>query len=164
MKVQDSIDIAAPPEKIWPFLVEPERILKWYTLLQKFEYTSEQHSGVGTTFYMEEKAAVLMKLSFVDDRVGGEREACLPHDRGELRQGLRADMDIGAHSFREPVHPYGEGHDAVRTPGQRPRCVLPAPARKATSWRFWPSSKPWRRRRRAKAWRWPRRMMGQSLR
>jgi uncharacterized protein YndB with AHSA1/START domain len=65
MKVQDFIEIAAPPEKIWPFLVEPERILRWYTLLQRFEYTSEQHSGAGTTFYMEEKAAVLMKLSFV---------------------------------------------------------------------------------------------------
>jgi uncharacterized protein YndB with AHSA1/START domain len=65
MKVQDFVEIAAPPEKIWPFLVEPERILKWYTLLQKFEYTSEQHRGVGTTFYMEEKAAVFMKLSFV---------------------------------------------------------------------------------------------------
>jgi uncharacterized protein YndB with AHSA1/START domain len=65
MKVQGSIDIAAPPEKVWPFLVEPGRILRWYTLLQKFEYTSEQPAGVGTTFYMEEKAAVFMKLSFV---------------------------------------------------------------------------------------------------
>jgi uncharacterized protein YndB with AHSA1/START domain len=65
MKIQGSINVAAPPEKVWPFLVEPERILKWYTLLQRFEYTSEQHSGVGTTFYMEEKAAVSMKLSFV---------------------------------------------------------------------------------------------------
>ena len=65
MKVQGSIDITAPPEKVWPFLVEPERILKWYTLLQRFEYTTEQHSGVGTTFYMEEKAGVFMKLSFV---------------------------------------------------------------------------------------------------
>ncbi len=65
MKVQGSIDIAAPPERVWPFLVEPERILQWYALLQKFEYTSEQHTGVGATFYMEEKAAVFMKLSFV---------------------------------------------------------------------------------------------------
>lgn len=64
MKVQGSIDIAAPPEKVWRFLVEPDRILKWYTLLQKFEYTSEQRTGVGTTVYMEEKAAVLMKLNF----------------------------------------------------------------------------------------------------
>ncbi len=32
MKVQRSIEIAAPPEKIWPFLVEPEKILKWCNL------------------------------------------------------------------------------------------------------------------------------------
>jgi uncharacterized protein YndB with AHSA1/START domain len=64
VKVQDSIEIEAPPEKVWPFLVEPDLILKWYTLLQKFDYTSQQHSGVGTTFYMEEKGGVLMKLNF----------------------------------------------------------------------------------------------------
>jgi uncharacterized protein YndB with AHSA1/START domain len=64
MKVQGCINIRRPPEKVWPFLVEPERILRWYTPLQRFEYTSAQHSGVGTTFYMEEKAAMLMKLNF----------------------------------------------------------------------------------------------------
>ena len=65
MKVQRSIEIAAPPEKIWPFLVEPEKILKWCITFEKFEYTSEQHSGAGTPFYLEEKAAGrLMKLNF----------------------------------------------------------------------------------------------------
>jgi len=65
MKIQRSIEVAAPPENIWPFLVEPEKILKWFTLLKKFEYTSEQHSGVGTPFYYEEKSAgQLMKLSY----------------------------------------------------------------------------------------------------
>ena len=66
MRVQRSIEIAAPPEKIWPFLVEPEKILKWFTLLQKFEYTGEQRSGVGTPFYYEEKSGGrLMKLNYV---------------------------------------------------------------------------------------------------
>lgn len=66
MKVQRSIEIAAPPEKIWPFLVEPDKILKWCITLEKFEYTGEQRSGVGTPFYFEEKAAGgLMKLNFV---------------------------------------------------------------------------------------------------
>ncbi|MBA7484542.1 hypothetical protein ES707_20070 [subsurface metagenome] len=66
MKVQKSIEIAATPEKIWPFLVEPERILKWYIPLQKFEYTSEQHGGAGAPFYFEEKVAgQLMKLNCV---------------------------------------------------------------------------------------------------
>ena len=65
MKVNKSIEIAAPPEKIWPFLVEPDKILKWCITFLKFEYTSEQHSGAGTTFYLEEKAGgPLMKLNF----------------------------------------------------------------------------------------------------
>ncbi len=66
MKIQRSIEIAAPPEKIWSFLIEPEKILKWFNLLQKFEYTSEKRSGVGTTFYYEEKSGgQLMKLNYV---------------------------------------------------------------------------------------------------
>jgi uncharacterized protein YndB with AHSA1/START domain len=65
MRVQRSIEIAAPPQKIWPCLVEPEKILKWCITLEKFEYTSGQRSGMGTPFYFEEKAAGrLMKLNF----------------------------------------------------------------------------------------------------
>ena len=67
MRVQRSIEIAAPPEKIWPFLVEPEKILKWCITFRKFEYTSDQRSGVCTPLYIEEKASPmpLMKLYFV---------------------------------------------------------------------------------------------------
>ena len=65
MKVQKSIEITASPEKIWPYLVEPDKILKWCITFVKFEYTSEQRSGVGATFYLEEKAGgPLMKLNF----------------------------------------------------------------------------------------------------
>jgi uncharacterized protein YndB with AHSA1/START domain len=77
MRVQRSIEIAAPPEKIWPFVVEPDKILKWFYLLQKFEYTNEQRSGVGTPFYYEEKSAGrLMKLNYrVTEWVENERLA-----------------------------------------------------------------------------------------
>ena len=65
MKIQRSIEIAAPPEKIWLFLIEPEKILKWFDLLRKFEYTSDKRSGAGTTFYYEEKSSgQLMKLNY----------------------------------------------------------------------------------------------------
>jgi uncharacterized protein YndB with AHSA1/START domain len=65
MKVHKSIEIAESPEKIWPFLVEPDKILKWCITFKKFEYTSEQQSGLGGTFYLEEKAGgPLMKLNF----------------------------------------------------------------------------------------------------
>ena len=66
MKIQRSVDIEAPPEKVWPLLVEPEKILKWFNLLQKFEYTGDKRGGVGTTFYYEEKSSgQLMKLNYV---------------------------------------------------------------------------------------------------
>ena len=78
MKVQSSIDVAAPPQKIWPFLVEPEKILKWCITYQKFEYTGEKRPGAGATFYLEEKAGgPLMKLNFtVTDWVENHRLAC----------------------------------------------------------------------------------------
>jgi hypothetical protein len=66
MKIQRSINIAARAEKIWPFLVEPEKTIKWAVTLKKINYTSEQHSGINTSFYFEEKAVgILMKLHLI---------------------------------------------------------------------------------------------------
>lgn len=66
MKVCKSIELAVPPEKIWQFLVEPDKIIKWCITFKKFEYTSEQQSGEGTTLYLEEKAGgPYMKLNFI---------------------------------------------------------------------------------------------------
>ena len=78
MRVQRSIEIAAEPEKIWPFLIEPEKILKWCITFKQFEYTGEKRNSVGTTFYLEEKAGPmpLMKLTFmVTEWVENERFA-----------------------------------------------------------------------------------------
>ena len=66
MKFQKSIDIASAAEKIWPFLVEPANVLKWCGNVERILHTSEQNSGLGGTFYFEEKAAGrLLKLHFV---------------------------------------------------------------------------------------------------
>jgi uncharacterized protein YndB with AHSA1/START domain len=56
MKVEQTIEIEAPPERVWSFMTESEKILEWYIPLQKLEYTSEQRSGVGAPFYFEESA------------------------------------------------------------------------------------------------------------
>jgi hypothetical protein len=65
VKVQRSIEISAPPEKIWPFLTQPPNILKWCITFQKCEFTGQQQSGVGLPFYVEEKAGgPLMKINF----------------------------------------------------------------------------------------------------
>jgi uncharacterized protein YndB with AHSA1/START domain len=65
MKIEKSIEIAAPPERIWPFFIDPEKVLKWSITFKKFEYTGEQWSGVGASLYIEEKASgPLMKMTF----------------------------------------------------------------------------------------------------
>ncbi|MBN2075242.1 MAG: SRPBCC family protein [Dehalococcoidales bacterium] len=66
MKLQRSLDIKATAEKIWPFLVEPENIVKWCTPINTIRYTGLQRGGLQTTFYFEEKAVgQIMKLHFV---------------------------------------------------------------------------------------------------
>jgi uncharacterized protein YndB with AHSA1/START domain len=65
MRVHKAIEITAPPERIWPFFVEPEKVLSWYSTFKRFEYTSNQRSGVGTPLYIEEQAGgPLMKMHF----------------------------------------------------------------------------------------------------
>ena len=65
MRLQKSIEIAAPPEEIWPFLTQPEKIMRWFTLLRKFEYTSKKQGGIGATFYYEEKSFPgVLKLNY----------------------------------------------------------------------------------------------------
>jgi len=66
MQVHRSVDIAAPPQRIWPLLVEPDDILKWYPTLSRFEYEDAGQRGPGARVYAEEKASgMLMKLHFV---------------------------------------------------------------------------------------------------
>jgi len=56
MKVQKAIEIRARPTKIWPYFVEPEKVLQWYSTFKKFEYTGRKRTGVGTTLYVEEQS------------------------------------------------------------------------------------------------------------
>jgi len=66
MRLHRSIVIKATGENIWPFLVEPEKIIEWCTPITVIRHTSQQCSGLGTTFYFEEKAiGRIMKLHFV---------------------------------------------------------------------------------------------------
>lgn len=66
MRIRRTIVTVASAERVWAFLVEPEKILKWCIPVKSFYHTSEQLSGVGTTFCFEERAAgKLLKLNFV---------------------------------------------------------------------------------------------------
>jgi uncharacterized protein YndB with AHSA1/START domain len=58
MLIQSSVEIKAPPEKIWPLLVEPNEIMRWFTSIQDFKYTNRRRDGTGTTFYYAEKSGL----------------------------------------------------------------------------------------------------------
>jgi len=65
MRVQQTIEVNVPTNRVWPFFVEPEKIMQWCITFKKFEYTSNQRSGVGTPIYIEEQAGgPLMKMRF----------------------------------------------------------------------------------------------------
>lgn len=65
MKVQKAVEIAVPSEKVWPFFVEPEKVLQWCITFRRFEYTGGQRSGVGTPLYIEEQVGGrLSKMQF----------------------------------------------------------------------------------------------------
>jgi uncharacterized protein YndB with AHSA1/START domain len=115
MNVQGSIDIAAPPNKIWPFLVEPEKIMKWCITYQKFEYTGDKRSGVGSTFYVEEKAGgPLMKLNFTATDWVENQKLALKMTSGNFVKGYEQKMTLeptpsgSKFTFAEDVKlPYG---------------------------------------------------------
>jgi uncharacterized protein YndB with AHSA1/START domain len=65
MRVQKSIEVNVPIDIVWPYFVEPEKIMQWCITFKRFEYTSNQHSGLGTPVYIEEQAGgPLMKMKF----------------------------------------------------------------------------------------------------
>ena len=65
MKIQRSVEIAVAPERVWPFLIDPQKIMKWFTFLKRFEYTTAKVSGNGTTFFYEERSGPqTMKLNY----------------------------------------------------------------------------------------------------
>jgi uncharacterized membrane protein len=50
-KVEKSIEIKAPTEKIWPFITW-ERIPEWFEMWKKVEYTSKDKNKVGATVHV----------------------------------------------------------------------------------------------------------------
>jgi len=66
MRITGSMDIAASPEIVWSYLVEPEKAKQWFTNIKVYDWTSEENDVVGSTFYWEEEAAgKTYKLHFV---------------------------------------------------------------------------------------------------
>ena len=76
MRVSMSIEIDAPPEVVWRYLVEPEKTKAWFAAVRRtgmswvvsaesFEWTSEP-GGVGSTFrWFEETEDSKLNIDFV---------------------------------------------------------------------------------------------------
>lgn len=65
MKVEKSIEISAAPQRIWPFLTDPEKIVLWFDTFQKCEFAGKMKNGLGTSYYVEEKVpGPLRKVNF----------------------------------------------------------------------------------------------------
>ncbi len=115
MKVEKTIDIAATPEKIWPFLVDPEKIPKWFDSFKKCEFKSEKHSGVGTQYYVEEKVpGPLRKINFEATVWNNNKNLTLEMTSGkninsyEINWRLQQDQSHTQFHFREEVGmPFG---------------------------------------------------------
>lgn len=66
MKAQGSIEIVATPDRVWRFMVDPEKIKQWWIGLEEFEFENERGGGPGERFFCEERAGGrLMRLYFV---------------------------------------------------------------------------------------------------
>ena len=75
MKIERTIRIAAPPERIWQFFTDPAKVVQWSITFMKYQFAGEQRRGVGTRLYIEEKASgPLMKMNFeITEWVENER-------------------------------------------------------------------------------------------
>jgi uncharacterized membrane protein len=52
MRVAAAIDISAPPEQVWEFIVDPERYLHFMSGVTRWEVCSEEAKGLGARYRM----------------------------------------------------------------------------------------------------------------
>jgi uncharacterized protein YndB with AHSA1/START domain len=58
MQVVQSVDIAAPPQAVWAYLDDPEKVLVWYLPCETFEYIGDHKGALGAHLLFEEKLPV----------------------------------------------------------------------------------------------------------
>lgn len=127
MDVHRSIDIAVPPERVWPLLVEPDQVMRWFVGLNEFRYLDEGRRGPGTHVHMEEKAVgpVLKENFEITEWVENRRL----HFHMTSGSGVKADEQVWSldpladgcrFTFDEHVElPYGPLGRALGAVGQR---------------------------------------------
>jgi uncharacterized protein YndB with AHSA1/START domain len=115
MKVEKTIEISTTPEKVWPFLVDPKKILMWFDSFKKCEYSTEKHTGLGTAYYVEEKVpGPLRRINFEAINWNENENLTLAMTSGknvssyEIRWNLKATQSGTSFHFLEEVGmPFG---------------------------------------------------------
>ena len=77
MKVVNSVEINATPEKVFYWLEEPDRAMQWMTSVTGGEIVKETPNKVGTTFreYIEEEGRGIEMHGVISEFVSNERFA-----------------------------------------------------------------------------------------
>ena len=101
MDVHRSIDIAAPPERVWPFLVEPDKVMRWFVGLHEFRYLDAGSRGVGARVHMEEKA--------VGPMLKEDLELTEWHENRRLRFHMTSGSGVKADEQVWSLDPIGQG-------------------------------------------------------
>ena len=92
MKVEKSIGISVAPEKVWPFLVDPEKMLMWFDSFKKCKYVNEKRTGAGTAYYVEEKVpGPLRKINF---------EAIIWNENESLTLEMTSGKNVNSYQIR----------------------------------------------------------------
>ena len=77
MKISNTIEIKATPEKVFYWLEDPERAMKWQTTVSNYEIIKETPNRIGTTFteHIEEDGKGTEMHGVVTDFVSNKRMA-----------------------------------------------------------------------------------------
>jgi uncharacterized protein YndB with AHSA1/START domain len=63
VRVVGTVNIAASPDKVWPYLVEPEKCKAWFDNIEVYRWDSDDR-GVGSTFWKERSGKTVYELHF----------------------------------------------------------------------------------------------------
>ncbi len=53
--VKETVRLNTTPDKVWLFVIEPEKLMQWRTDIKKFEMIDKGHPEVGKRFYIEKE-------------------------------------------------------------------------------------------------------------
>jgi hypothetical protein len=97
MKLEESIDITAPPENIWAVITRRENVFAVDKLVKRFDYVGEQSSGVGAIFYMEkETQGRLIRSLCIFDEWEDKQKLAFHQFLGSDVKGMRVQYTIEA--------------------------------------------------------------------